>query len=230
MERSEEPRATGALCLARSDIAALVNLSELLYIVKVTPKAFLGICEVMAIGDGYNPSTITNPGAQAAVDKLTSDPEFRSRYTSDDRYIRNFAVDQMEITQRNAAARSYYVPDKPSIDAAEARIKEAMSNPLFMERYNSNDPRVRGAAVDELSKLFFDKYGNRPNSDEPVENTPRPVASSERTASPSQPTRFIPLMTGPARAPVNDPYANMTSAEVYRNYGTAGLRAFNSRR
>lgn len=183
--------------------------------------------KIMSIGEGYNPSTVSDPAAQAAVEQLTSDPDFRSRYLSDDKYVRDFAVTQMEIEQRNAAARSYYVPNKNSYNAAGDKIKAAMSNPLFMERYQSNDPRVRGAAVDELSKLFFDKYGNSPNSDEPVQNSAPPP---QAPANPSQPIPLIPLMTGPARAAVNDPFANMTSAEVYRNFGTAGLRAFNSRR
>jgi hypothetical protein len=181
--------------------------------------------EAMARGDGYNVSDIANPGAQAAVDKLTSDPEFRTRYYSDDPTIRNFAVDQMEIAQHNASARSYFVPNQASSKVADEKIKNAYTNPLFMERYNSNDPRVRGAAVDELSKLFFEKYGNMPNSDEAVQNTPRPVAASPSQTP--QPTRLVPLMTGPTRAA---DYANMSSAEVYRNFGTAGLRAFNFRR
>jgi hypothetical protein len=58
----------------------------------------------MAIGDGYNPSTITNQAAQAAVDKLKADSEFRARYFSDDTYTRNFAIDQMSIAQQNLAS------------------------------------------------------------------------------------------------------------------------------
>ena len=117
---------------------------------------------------GYNPSTVTDPAAQAGVDKLKSDPEFKSRYFSDDGYIRNAAVDQMEVAQKNAARRSYYVP-QGRINAAEASIKTTMSDPAFMARYQHNDPVIRGLAVEELSKLFFSKYGNRPNSDDPLE-------------------------------------------------------------
>jgi hypothetical protein len=145
----------------------------------------------MATGEGYQPSTITNVDAQAAVEKLTSDPEFRSRYFSEDKPVRDFAVTKMSIAQQNAAARSYYVPDQASSNTAGDKIKNAYANPLFMERYQSNDPRVRGAAVDELSKLFFEKCGNRPNSEEPLENTPRPVAANPSQTP--QPTLLIPL-------------------------------------
>jgi hypothetical protein len=145
----------------------------------------------MARGDSYNVGDITNPGAQVAIEKLKSDPEFKSRYFSDDPTIRNFALDQILIAQQNAAARSYYVPNETSANAAGEKIKNAYADPLFMERYQSNDPRVRGQAVDELSKLFFDKYGNRPNGDEPVQNTPRsnPSPAPASTPQPMQYTR-----------------------------------------
>jgi len=54
----------------------------------------------MSIGDGYNPSTVSDQAAQAEVEKLTSDPEFRARYFSEDKPVRDFAVTQMEIAQR----------------------------------------------------------------------------------------------------------------------------------
>jgi hypothetical protein len=171
----------------------------------------------MAIGDGYNPSTITNPGAQAAVDKLTSDPDFRSRYFSEDKYVRDFAVTQMEIAQKNAAARSYYVPDQASANTAGDKIKAAFADKLFQERYNSNDPRVRSAAIDEMSKLFFDKYGNMPNSDEAVQNTPRPVAANPSPAPAPQPRSPQYIRSGAV--------ARNSEAWKVREYGTAYLNA-----
>lgn len=151
----------------------------------------------MARGDGYNPSTVTNPGAQAAVNKLQSDPEFKTRYLSDDPYIRNFAMDQMSIAQQNASSPSYYVQNQASANAAGGKIKNAYADTLFMERYTPNDPKVRGAAIDEMSALMFQRYGNSPNSDDPVENTPRPIAGHAPTSQPSsmQYTRSAPPAT-----------------------------------
>lgn len=179
-------------------------------------------------GDGYNQSDVVDPTASAAVTKMQSDPEFTARYFSDDKYVRDFAVDQLSNAMQNAAARSYHAPSEENAKVAGDKIKAVMGDKLFQERYQSNDPRIRGAAIDGLSKLFFEAHGNRPNSDEPVENA-SPQAPANPNTTP-QTTRLIPLITGPVKAAVNDPYANMSAAEVYRNYGTAGLGAFNTRR
>ena len=173
---------------------------------------------------GFNPDTVTNPSAQAAVDKLNSDPDFKARYFSDDPTIRNFAVDQMSTAQQNASRRSYYVPEGPSVDAAEKQIKQAMADPAFQARYQSNDPNIRGQAVQELSALFYAKVGNRPNSDDPVENTPAPQANSSPSPAP-QYTGLIQLGPNynPNGSPGNSPLE--TEAYRYRMYGTAGLKA-----
>lgn len=175
---------------------------------------------------GLNPSTIADPSAQVAVDKLNSDPDFKSRYFSDDPTIRNFAVDQMSTAQQNASRRSYYVPPANTIDAAEASIKRTMADPAFQARYQSNDPNERGKATAELSKLFFDRFGNAPNNqDDPVENTPAPQANSNPSPAP-QYAGLIPLGPNynPNGSPGNSPLE--TEAYHYRMYGTAGLKAF----
>jgi hypothetical protein len=118
---------------------------------------------------------------------ILTDEVFPGRYLSTNRYIREAAISEMEALQEQAAQRAYYKPD----EQAAARGKEAVNSLLrdkgFLERYFSNDARIRNVAIQEMNQAQYAAHGDAPNSDveeQPSSAPPAPAPQRRYYAPP----------------------------------------------
>jgi hypothetical protein len=100
------------------------------------------------------------------IAKLRSDEKFMARYLSNDNSIRNAAIEEMNNAAYNGGSQQIYnTPSENDIKGIQKQINTLMKDKAFLEKYQSNDPKVRAKAVNELNSLFEQAYGNSPVED-----------------------------------------------------------------
>jgi hypothetical protein len=185
--------------------------------------------------NGYKPSGSTNTSATLKARELFADAQFTERYFSRDNSIRNAAIEEMLAVQK-AATQGYYNPDEATTKAGKAQIEAKMRDKSFLERYQSDNPKIRGKAVDELNKMFYDTYGNSPVEDKLTGSKKYEQSEPERPATntPSQ-SYNAPTQAGARASEVMRAWQQANNRggiggdEYFRQNGNATLKDRNPR-
>jgi hypothetical protein len=138
--------------------------------------------------DIRNPTS--NDRSNPAVNKLRGDPEFMKAYMSDNNYVRSQAIERMNNAYSGGSQRTYNTPSEASSKDVQKQINSLMKDKAFMERYQSDNPKTRANAVNQLNSLFEQAYGNAPNEDQLTGK--KAIANGEEGTKPNSRQAYIP--------------------------------------